>query len=236
MLIQKVDSLPHVVAYFSHRTNDAESRYHSYELETLAVVRAVEHFRHYLYGCRFTVFTDCNSLKASHSKKDLTPRVHRWWAILQSYDFDVVYKEGKNMAHADFLSRNFALENQSPKFKQVPKIVNFSELERVWLLVEQKRDSEIKDIVSKLKTNDFPIEISHTYDVRLCILYRKVERGKNSKWLPMIPRSLTWTLIGHVHNEIKHLGYEKYSISYMTLLVSQYDKICKKICRFLCNL
>lgn len=209
VLIQKVNNLPHVVAYFSHRTNDAESRYHSYELETLAVVKAVEHFRHYLYGRRFTVFTDCNSLKASHSKKDLTPRVHRWWAILQSYDFDIVYKEGKNMAHADFLSRNFALGNQSPKVKQVPKIVNFSELERGWLLVEQQRDSEIKDIVSKLRTNDFPIEISHTYDLRQGILYRKIERGKHSKWLPMIPRSLTWTLIGHVHNEIKHLGYEK---------------------------
>ncbi|CAK1595076.1 unnamed protein product [Parnassius mnemosyne] len=81
VLIQKVNHLPHVIAYFSHRTTGAESRYHSYELETLAVVKAVEHFRHYLYGRKFTVFTDCSSLKASHSKKDLMPRVHRWWAI-----------------------------------------------------------------------------------------------------------------------------------------------------------
>lgn len=69
VLIQKYDSLPHVVAYFSHKTTSAESRYHSYELETLAVVKSVEHFRRYLYGRHFTVFTDCNALKASHSKK-----------------------------------------------------------------------------------------------------------------------------------------------------------------------
>lgn len=131
VLIQKHNNLPHVVAYFSHKTTDAESRYHSYELETLAVVKSVEHFRHYLYGRKFTVFTDCNALKASHSKKDLTPRVHRWWAILQSYDFDIVYKEGKNMAHADFLSRNSPLEiendkPQTSKQNLEKKVVNFS--------------------------------------------------------------------------------------------------------------
>lgn len=198
-----------MVGYYSHRTTDAKSRYHSYELETLAVVKSVEHFRHYLYGRKFTVFTDCNSLKASHSKKDLTPRVHRWWAVLQSYDFNIIYKEGKTMAHADFLSRNFAHENHSKPNNQKPKTVNFSELEKGWLLVEQQRDSEIADIITKVRSNDYPIQISHTYDIRQGILFRKIERGKLSKWLPIIPRSLTWTLIGHVHNEIKHLGYEK---------------------------
>lgn len=106
ILIQKENNLPHVIACFSRRTTEVESRYHSYELETLAVVRAVENFRHYLYGQHFTVFTDCNSLKASKAKTDLSPRVHRWWAFLQAYDFDIVYKEGRNMSHADFLSRN----------------------------------------------------------------------------------------------------------------------------------
>lgn len=106
ILIQRENNVPHVVAYFSRRTTEVESRYHSYELETLAVVRAVENLRHYLYGQHFTVYTDCNSLKASKAKTDLSPRVHRWWAYLQAHDFDIVYKEGRNMAHADFLSRN----------------------------------------------------------------------------------------------------------------------------------
>lgn len=106
ILVQKKDDMPHVVEYFSRRTTEVESRYHSYELETLAVVRAVEHFRHYLYGQHFTVVTDCNSLKASKSKTNLTPRVHRWWADLQAYNFDIMYREGRCMEHADYLSRN----------------------------------------------------------------------------------------------------------------------------------
>ena len=73
---KRKNNLLHVVEYYSRRTADAESRYHSYELETLAVVRAVEHFRHYLYGRRFVVVTDCNSLKASKIKeRPYTPRL-----------------------------------------------------------------------------------------------------------------------------------------------------------------
>ncbi|CAB0015346.1 unnamed protein product [Nesidiocoris tenuis] len=69
ILIHKVEGRPHVVEYFSKRTTPAESKYHSYELETLAVKYAVEHFRQYLMGNRFTVVTDCNSLRASRAKK-----------------------------------------------------------------------------------------------------------------------------------------------------------------------
>ena len=69
-----------VVDYYSKRSSPAESRYHSYELKTLAVVNAVKHFRYYLHGREFVVGTDCNSLKASSNKVSLNDRVYRWWA------------------------------------------------------------------------------------------------------------------------------------------------------------
>lgn len=37
------------IAYFSQLTNNAEANYHSFELEMLAIVRAVERFHIYLY-------------------------------------------------------------------------------------------------------------------------------------------------------------------------------------------
>lgn len=210
ILIQKKNNLPHVVEYYSRRTSEVESRYHSYELETLAVVRSVEHFRHYLYGRRFTVYTDCNSLKASKSKVDLTPRVHRWWAILQAYDFDIIYREGRGMEHADYFSRNLQLNTGASTSKTpVEKCVQFVELHQGWLSVEQKRDSEIQDLILKHINNDFPEAVRNTYDVRDGILFRKVERSKVTSWLPIVPRSLIWTLINHVHNELHHLGSDK---------------------------
>ncbi|KAL0894189.1 hypothetical protein ABMA27_014214 [Loxostege sticticalis] len=57
------------VAYFSKVTQGAEPRYHSYELETLAVLKALQHFRHYLIGNKFKVVTDCNALKQTQRKK-----------------------------------------------------------------------------------------------------------------------------------------------------------------------
>ena len=47
------------VAYFSQNTNSAKQKYHSFELEMLAIVRDIERFHVYLYGLNFTVVTDC---------------------------------------------------------------------------------------------------------------------------------------------------------------------------------
>lgn len=63
-----------MVAYNSKATQGAESKYHPYELETLAVVKALQNFRHYLVGLQFKVVTGCNALKATERKKDLLPR------------------------------------------------------------------------------------------------------------------------------------------------------------------
>jgi len=52
----------HPIAYYSQATNLAESKYHSFELEMLAIVKAIERFHIYLYGIEFTVVTDCNKL------------------------------------------------------------------------------------------------------------------------------------------------------------------------------
>jgi len=101
ILLHRINSKPHVVEYFSRATCPCESRYKPYELETLAVVNAVKHFRHYLHGRKFVIFTDCNSIKSS-----------RWWEFLQTFDFEIKYREGKRMAHVDFLSRNLCLKNK----------------------------------------------------------------------------------------------------------------------------
>lgn len=55
------------IAYYSKATNDSEKNYHSFELETLAIVKAVERFHVYLQGIKFKIVTDCNS-RASHEE------------------------------------------------------------------------------------------------------------------------------------------------------------------------
>lgn len=79
VLLQKQDDLKfHPVAFFSKTASDCESRYHSYELETLAVVYALDRFRVYLTGIAFTIVSDCNSLVLTFKKKEVNPRIARW--------------------------------------------------------------------------------------------------------------------------------------------------------------
>ena len=86
-------------------TNAAESRYHSFELEMLAVVKAIERFHIYLYGVKFTVITDCHAIVYAINKANLNSRIARWAIRLQSYVFNVQHRQGNRMMHVDALSR-----------------------------------------------------------------------------------------------------------------------------------
>ena len=61
---KKSDGKLHPVAYASRSTSSAERHYSTTELETLAVVWAVQHFRAYLFGHNVTVITDHSNVKA----------------------------------------------------------------------------------------------------------------------------------------------------------------------------
>lgn len=55
----------------------------TYEFDTLMVVESLKKFRIYLVGKKFMMVTDCKALKTSTTKKDLLPRIARWWLQLQ---------------------------------------------------------------------------------------------------------------------------------------------------------
>lgn len=86
------------IAYYSQSTNEAEKKYHSFELEMLAMVRAVERFHLYLYGINFTIVTDCNALVFALNKANLNPR---WTLALQNYTFKVTHRPGTRMSHVE---------------------------------------------------------------------------------------------------------------------------------------
>lgn len=195
VLIQIINDRQHVVAYFSMRTTEIESRYHSYELETLAVVRAIKHFRHFLYGRKFKVITDCNALKASKHKQELLPRVYRWWAYLQNFDFDIEYRKGERMQHADFLSRN--LDQLS---------VNIMTKNLDWINIEQRRDAQLRPIIDSLYNGD---EVPGYHLEDSVLKYDKQDHVLGTQRLIVVPKSFQWSLINTFHEALKHPGWEK---------------------------
>lgn len=114
-----------VVAYYSQQTSPEQKKLHSYELETLAVVLSLRHFRTYLLGHEFKVVTDCSALRTAFSKKDLIPRVARWWLEVQDFNFSAEHKPGSQMQHVDVLSRDLIANSHS--------VLQIDITEREWL-------------------------------------------------------------------------------------------------------
>ena len=94
------------MTYCSRHLNSAEAKYSVTELELLAFLFATKQFRCYLYGRRFTVYTDHRALRWLLNLQDPSSRLTRWAVKLSEYDYVVEHRPGTKMCHADALSRN----------------------------------------------------------------------------------------------------------------------------------
>ncbi|GJX61222.1 putative reverse transcriptase domain-containing protein [Tanacetum coccineum] len=94
-----------VIAYASRQQKIHEKNYTTHDLELDAVVFALKHWRHYLYGTKCTVFTDHKSLQHILNQKELNMRQRRWLELLSDYDCEIRYHPGKANVVADALSR-----------------------------------------------------------------------------------------------------------------------------------
>ena len=65
---------------------------------------AIQKLRHYLYGAKFTVYTDHKPLKSLFSSQMKNTRVQRWAIMLSEYNCTIEYIRGKRQK-ADPLSR-----------------------------------------------------------------------------------------------------------------------------------
>jgi RNase H-like domain found in reverse transcriptase/Reverse transcriptase (RNA-dependent DNA polymerase)/Integrase zinc binding domain/Chromo (CHRromatin Organisation MOdifier) domain/Retroviral aspartyl protease len=93
------------IAFMSKKMLSAERNYAVHEQEMLAIICALKEWRHYLYGKKFTIITDHKSLTYFVSQPNLSSRQARWQAFLSEFDFDIVYRAGKENVLADALSR-----------------------------------------------------------------------------------------------------------------------------------
>lgn len=195
ILMQKqIDSIFRPVFFFSKRTTDVESRYHSYELELLAIVYALERFRIYLQGLPFKIVTDCNSIRLALSKKEINPRINRWALVLQNYNFEIEHRQSNRMRHVDALSRInniFILEENT--FEQN-------------IIVAQNLDPLICDIKTKLENSE-----NKDYELHNGILYKK----KNKNLLFYVPQTMETHVMHNCHDKMGHIGRNK-TIEYIS--------------------
>lgn len=91
------------IAFASRTLNKTEENYSATEKEFLAIVWAVKHFRPYLYGRKFKLYTDHQPL--TYSLTNTNNRIVRGKLALEEFDYEIIYKPGKQNTVADALSR-----------------------------------------------------------------------------------------------------------------------------------
>ena len=119
------------VGFASRTLTKAETNYLHLDKEGLAIIFGVRKFHQYLQGRQFEIKTDHKPLTHIFSELRGTPtmasgRIQRWALILGGYDYTIQYKEGKNMANADALSR-LPLKTTLEEVPRPPEVVHLVE-------------------------------------------------------------------------------------------------------------
>ncbi|GFW45315.1 transposon Tf2-8 polyprotein [Trichonephila clavipes] len=98
------------IAFASRTLSGSEKKYSQIDKEALSIVWAVRKFYLYLKGRRFTLITDHKPLIAIFGSKRGLPvlaatRLLHYALILQSFEFDIIFRKTIEHGNADFLSR-----------------------------------------------------------------------------------------------------------------------------------
>lgn len=98
------------IAFYSRALSTKTLAKFTYEKEIMALAISIQHWRPYLLGRTFTVFTDQKSLKHLLEQRITTPDQQNWLAKLMGYHFSIQYKPiqykpGRENRAADALSR-----------------------------------------------------------------------------------------------------------------------------------
>jgi len=114
------------IAFMSKKLNGAETRYPVHEQELLAIITALQTWRHHLMGASVPVRirTDHKSLIHFQTQPMLSGRQTRWLATLADYDYVIEYVKGEDNGVADALSRRVDLNDGGVATERPPAFVD----------------------------------------------------------------------------------------------------------------
>ncbi|CEP07116.1 hypothetical protein, partial, partial [Parasitella parasitica] len=180
------------IAFASRTLNSAEYNYTTTEKECLAIVWVLKQFHPYLYGSKFTIYTDHAALKSILGTKMPKGRLARWIMALQEYQpYDIVHKKGTLNTDADALSRTHSMNAQDFQLKDID-LAMFREL--------HKADPNIRF----LKRDG--IRKPYVWNDNGLVCYEE-----DGRVVPFIPVGLIEQVLFHVHSKdtAGHFGIDK---------------------------
>jgi len=188
VLSQNLDGVERPIAFFSRVMNQTQRNYCTTRRELLAVISALQHFRHYLLGAKVILRTDHHSLKWLKTFKRPEGILARWVETLAEFDVEIEHRPGRLHSNVDGVSRPFCkqCEGKKAKMRWVDELERADELAeplgilRAGLAPEisdaeiqemQVEDSDLGPVMEWLEAGEVPtldILKSHSLEVRIC--------------------------------------------------------------------
>ena len=195
------------VQYISKQLSGSALNWATIEKEAFAVVHALNKLRPYLYGAKFTIYTDHKPLKSLFLSEVKNTKIQRWAVLLAEYGAPIEYRQGPNNVRADMLSRIRPWMNVSRDSETICAVEEeeeipweFDQLEKEQIGREQRQTEEFR----------LGMDDEEGYAVNNGLLYTLVPPpGKAEYPRLVLPPSARYRVIRRAHTEVGHQGMRK---------------------------
>ena len=183
-LEQKIAGKFRPIAFFSKKLSAAERKYSAFDCELLGIYSAIRHFRNFVEGRCFTVFTDHKPLTtALASQTERSPRQTRHLSFIAEFTSDIRHVRGVENEVADALSRVDAISQQ----------IDVAEL-----AAEQAKSSEVASYVGDTTSGLEVTKVTCGQHELIC----DVSTGRTR---PVVPLSMRRSVFDAYHG-LSHTG------------------------------
>ncbi|HBS53814.1 MAG TPA: hypothetical protein DD806_07425 [Flavobacterium sp.] len=236
ILSQEVNGVQLPIAYASKAFSKGEKNKSTIEKELTAIHWAVMNFKPYLYGKKFTIFTDHKPLIYLFTMKNPTSKLTRMRWDLEEFDYEIKYIQGKTNHGADALSRicidseelkkcqiiqtrsKTRKSNESARYKnkepEIDQLMVYEEL----MTKRRRKHVELKFEINKEKGDEITVENTRVQSEKGGQKNRKTMRIEIGENLLKDPRQSVKLTLALVNNQAEK-----------TLLLSKEDTIFEKI-------
>lgn len=184
---RSLDDINEPVAFYSRKLTSTEKRYSTYDRELLAMYEGVKHFRHFVEGREFIIYTDHKPLTYAFNQthQNTAPRQARQLNFVSQFSTNIQYVKGVENTIADYLSRP-GIHAVTPVTIDYNKVVD-----------EQRNDKILQELINNPESTDLNLKkltIPNADEPLYCDVSRNRVR-------PFIPNSIQKLIFTKFHNQ-----------------------------------
>ena len=150
------DGQVHPIAYASRSLLKHEHNYAITELEMLALVWSVKHFRAYLLDHKCVVYTDHAACTSLLNTPHPSAKLARWAMIVQEMDLEIKHRAGKGNTNADALSRNPVDDARVAQLEASDSTSSFPDDGEI--VAKQEADPDFQVMIAYIKEGSLPTD------------------------------------------------------------------------------